>query len=264
MINESAKIVKHEKLAEGVFSTSFECCISETALPGQFVMVGTKSDARLLRRPISICETDREKGTIRLVYRVAGYGTTELSEARTGDEYRFLGPLGNGFSLEKAQDKKDILLIGGGIGAPPLLSLAQALRRTGIGKDSITAVLGYRSMNAGLFLNEEFRREVRVLLSTDDGSVGVRGTVMDAVRERELKPDIIYSCGPLVMLKAVKEFAEENFIPAYISLEERMACGVGACLGCMVRTKEKDAHSHVNNARICTEGPVFDASEVEF
>ncbi len=263
MVNEIAKIISHEKLADKVYSTIFETAVAETALPGQFVMVGTKSEARLLKRPISICETDREKHTIRLVYRIAGYGTKELSKAYKGDCFDLLGPIGNGFSLEKAQDKKNILLVGGGIGAPPLLSLAEALRRTGISKDSITAVLGYRSMKTGLFLNEEFGREARVLLSTDDGSVGVRGTVMDAIRERDLKPDIIYSCGPLVMLKAVKEFASEKFIPAYISLEERMACGMGACLGCMVKTNNKDAHSHVNNARVCTEGPVFEASEVE-
>ncbi|MCR4589361.1 MAG: dihydroorotate dehydrogenase electron transfer subunit [Lachnospiraceae bacterium] len=263
MISEKARIISNEKLAEGVFSTVFESRISEIAVPGQFVMVGTGSDSRLLRRPISICEADRDKGTVRLVYRIAGYGTEELSGASAGDGFDMLGPVGNGFSLEKAQDKKDILLVGGGIGAPPLLSLARALRRTGIGKDGITAVLGYRSMNAGLFLNEEFGKEVKVLLSTDDGSVGIRGTVMDAIRERDLRPDIIYACGPMVMLKAIKEFAADNFIPAYISLEERMACGMGVCLGCMVRTREKDAHSQVNNARVCTEGPVFEAMEVE-
>ena len=134
---------------------------------------------------------------------------------------------------------------------------------TGIEKDKITAVLGYAGMRTGIFLNEEFTKEVRVILSSDDGSVGIRGTVMDALTERELKPDIMYACGPLAMLKAVKEYASERFIPAYISLEEKMACGVGACLGCVVKTKERDDHSKVNNARVCTEGPVFEAGEVE-
>lgn len=264
MIQDKAKIITNEKLAEGVYSTVFKTDIALTSAPGQFIMVGTHSDSRLLKRPISICGTDREERTLRLVYRTVGYGTSELAKAEPGESFDLMGPVGNGFPLEEAQDKKHILLIGGGIGAPPLLSLASALRRTGIGKDSITAVMGYRSMKAGLFLNEEFSREVKLILSTDDGSIGIRGTVMDALKERDLNADLIYACGPLVMLKAVKRYAEERFIPAYISLEERMACGVGACLGCMVKTKNEDAHSHVNNARVCTEGPVFNAEEVEF
>ena len=262
MINEKARIIKSERLADQVFSTVFESRVAETAYPGQFVMVGTKSDSRLLRRPISICEADREKGTIRLVYRAVGYGTKELSQAENGDSFDILGPLGNGFPLDEAQDKKQIILTGGGIGAPPLLQLARALRRTGIGKESVTAILGYRSMKSGLFLNEEFAAEVNVILTTDDGSIGTRGTVMDAIKERALKPDIIYACGPLPMLKAVRDFAADSFIPAFISLEEKMACGMGVCLGCMVKTSKKDSHSRVNNARICTEGPVFNAEEV--
>jgi len=263
IINEHAVIEKTEKLAEGVFSTVFKTGIAGRCLPGQFVMVKTKSDSRLLKRPISICESDLTKGTIRLVYRAVGYGTKELSLAKEGDSFELLGPLGNGFPIDEAQDKKNILLIGGGIGAPPLLSLARALRLTGIDKNSITAVLGYSGMKAGIFLNEEFGREVNVIMSSDDGSVGIRGTVMDAIKERDMKPDIIYACGPMPMLKAIKNFAQSEFIPAYISLEEKMACGVGVCLGCMVKTTERDSHSRVNNARVCTEGPVFEAGAVE-
>ena len=263
IINEESLIIKTEKIAEGVFGTVFKTGIAEKCLPGQFVMVKTKSDSRLLKRPISICESDISEGTIRLVYRAVGYGTKELSLAKEGESFELLGPLGNGFPIDEAQDKKNILLIGGGIGAPPLLSLARALRLTGIDKNSVTAVLGYSGMKAGIFLNEEFGREANVIMSSDDGSVGTRGTVMDAIKERDLKPDIIYACGPMPMLKAIKTYAEERFIPAYISLEEKMACGVGVCLGCMVKTREKDGHSKVNNARVCTEGPVFEAGAVE-
>ena len=112
-------------------------------------------------------------------------------------------------------------------------------------------------------MTEELSRYAEVLVATEDGSVGTKGNVMDAVRENKITPDIIYSCGPMPMLKAIKTYAEEADIPAYISLEERMACGVGACLGCVCKTTHKDHQSHVNNARICTDGPVFEAKEVE-
>ncbi len=263
MINEKATVIKNEKLATGVYSTVFKTGIAGLCRAGQFVMIGTKSDSRLLRRPISICGADSEAGEIRLVYRVAGYGTEELSRAEKGDSFEILGPSGNGFPVDKAENRERILLIAGGIGAPPLLYLSRALKKAGTERERMTAVLGYRGVNAGIFLNKEFEEYAEVVLSSDDGSTGVHGTVMDAVREKEILPDIIYACGPLRMLKAVKALAAEKGIPAYISLEERMACGVGACLGCTVKTRHTDSHSHVNNARICTEGPVFEAEEVE-
>ena len=122
-------------------------------------------------------------------------------------------------------------------------------------------VVGYR--DAQLFLEEELSREGKVYVATEDGSKGTKGNVMDAIRENALEADVIYACGPMPMLRAIKKYAEEKQIPAYISLEEHMACGVGACLGCVVKTTKVDHHSHVNNARICTDGPVFEASEVD-
>ena len=121
--------------------------------------------------------------------------------------------------------------------------------------------MGYR--DADCFLREDFEKNGEVYIATEDGSVGTKGNVMDAIRENALKADVIYACGPMPMLRAIKRYAEEAGINAYISLEERMACGVGACLGCVCKTTKKDAHSHVNNARICTDGPVFEAKEVE-
>lgn len=263
LLNEEAFIVKQEKTADNVFSTVMRSGAAAYASPGQFVMVGSHSDSHLLKRPISICAADPEKGLVRLVYRTVGFGTRELSLGKEGESFSLLGPLGNGFPPDAAEGKKNILLIGGGIGAPPLLFLARGLRFKGIGKDSITAVLGYRSEAAGLFLTDEFKEEGQLIIATDDGSAGTKGTVMDAVKENGLAPDLIYACGPLPMLKAVKAFAADRKIPAYISLEERMACGVGACLGCVTRSVDKDSHSGVRNKRVCTEGPVFDAYEVE-
>ena len=146
-------------------------------------------------------------------------------------------------------------LIGGGIGIPPMLQLAKTLEA----EKSI--VLGYRDSH--LFLAEDLAKYGKVYAATEDGSQGTRGNVLDAIGENALEADLIYACGPMPMLRAVKRYAAQRGIKAYISLEEHMACGVGACLGCVVKTRDVDPHSHVHNARICTDGPVFDAEEVD-
>ncbi len=122
-------------------------------------------------------------------------------------------------------------------------------------------VLGYRDSH--LFLSEDLAKYGKVYAATEDGSQGTRGNVLDAIGENALEADLIYACGPMPMLRAVKRYAAQRGIKAYISLEEHMACGVGACLGCVVKTRDVDPHSHVHNARICTDGPVFDAEEVD-
>ncbi len=263
MIIEKSIVIEQKRLADNVCSTLLKSRIAESCVPGQFVMVGSGSGAHLLRRPISICVSDREAGTIRLVFRTVGYGTNELSQVREGESVDLMGPLGKGFPTNEAADKECILLVAGGIGAPPLYYLSRHLSEAGIGKERITAVLGYGSADSGLFLCDEFKETAEVIISTEDGSAGVRGTVMDAVKSEDIQPDIIFSCGPYPMLKVVKAYAGNIDIPAFISLEERMACGVGACLGCVAKTVKTDRHSRVKNTRVCTEGPVFDAREVE-
>ena len=252
MKHETAMIEQSGRLSESVFEMVIETEIAREAKPGQFVMVYPKSKETLLPRPISICEV--KSGMIRLVYRVAGKGTLELSDYVAGEKVRIMGPIGNGFPLDKAAG--NVTLMGGGIGIPPILELSKQL----IDKNPV-AILGYR--NSDMFLRRDFEEQGHVLFATEDGSVGTKGNVLDAVRADGVHPDIIFSCGPMPMLRAIKAFAQETGCKAYLSLEERMACGVGACLGCVCRTKEVDHHSHVNNARICTDGPVFDAREVE-
>ena len=122
-------------------------------------------------------------------------------------------------------------------------------------------IAGYRDCHT--FLREEFEAAGTLYIATEDGSVGTKGNVMDAIRENALEADMIYACGPTPMLRAIKKYAEENGIECYISLEERMACGIGACLACVCKSREKDAHSNVNNKRICKDGPVFLSTEVE-
>lgn len=147
--------------------------------------------------------------------------------------------------------------MGGGIGIPPMLELARELPASA----EKQIIVGYRDNQ--LFLKEDLEENGTVYIATEDGSVGTKGNVMNAIEENALQADVIFACGPMPMLRAIKKYAEEKEINAYISLEEHMACGVGACLGCVVKTKEVDHHSHVHNARICTDGPVFDAEEVE-
>lgn len=254
---EIARVVSQESLADGIYSMWIQTEASESAKPGQFLSLYTNDASRLLPRPISICEIDREKGRLRVVYRVTGQntGTEQFSRMRAGDRIPVVGPLGNGFPVKEAIGKR-VFLMGGGIGVPPILELAKQME---CGKKQIVA--GYR--DAHIFLKEEFEQNGELYISTEDGSVGTKGNVLDAIRENGLDADIIFACGPTPMLRAIKEFAKEKKIACYISLEERMACGIGACLGCVCRTKERDPHTNVHNARICKDGPVFLSTEVE-
>lgn len=249
-----ATIVSQKQIAEQIYDLWLETELAKDAHGGQFVAVYPHNAATLLPRPISICEADRERDRLRLVYRVAGKGTAEFASYTAGDALDILGVLGNGFPTQCAEGKK-VFLMGGGIGIPPMLQLAKELDA------EKHILLGYRS--ADLFLQDDLKEYGKVYIATEDGSVGTKGNVMDIIKEQALHGDLIMACGPMPMLRAVKRYAAEQGMDAYISLEERMACGVGACLGCVCRTKEIDHHSHVNNARICTDGPVFEAKEVE-
>lgn len=254
---EKAHVLSTAKLAEGIYEMWLETDMAQENGAGRFIALYPKNRATLLPRPISICELDTKRGALRIVYRVAGEGTKEFSSYQKGDTADILGVLGNGYPLDKAKGKT-VLLMGGGIGIPPILELAKELRSM---ECKVQIVLGYRDNN--LFLKQDLEQYGEVYIATEDGSVGVKGNVLDAVQENGLSADLLYACGPMLMLRAVKKYAAEAGIPAWISLEERMACGVGACLGCVCRTIKEDAHSHVHNARICTDGPVFLAEDVD-
>ena len=249
--DEKAVVLSQECLGEGIYDMWIETeNIAQKAVPGQFISVYTKDASKLLPRPISICETDGRR--LRIVYRVAGAGTKEFSGYEKGEKIHIIGPLGNGFPLKSGCRA---ILIGGGIGIPPMLELAKSLDA------DKTIVLGYR--NADTFLDKDLKVYGDIVIATDDGSLGTHGTVIDAIKANGIKGDVIYACGPTPMLRAIKNYAAENNIEAYISLEEKMACGIGACLACVCKTANKDEHSQVNNARICADGPVFKSTEVE-
>lgn len=250
---ERVKIAWADEIATDVYEMCFETKdIAKEAKPGQFISVYSNDGSRLLPRPISICGIDGDK--IRIVYRVVGKGTAEFATMHAGEELEIQGPLGNGYDIAKVDKTTKAILFGGGIGIPPMLELAKQL------DCEKSIVLGYRDE---LFLNNEFQAYGKVYLATEDGSTGTKGNVLDAVRECAVTGDILFACGPAPMLRAIKAYAAEHDIEAYISLEEKMACGIGACLACVCKSKEVDGHSKVHNKRVCKEGPVFNAKEVE-
>ena len=253
---ENVTVLKQQCIGKDIYDMTIQTKhIAGHAKAGQFVSLYSNDASKLLPRPISLCGIDAEAGTLRLVYRVTGEGTgtEEFSRLKAGDKIRVLGPLGNGFTVEPG---KKAFLIGGGIGIPPMLELMKQL------DCDKTAVLGYR--DSDMFLKDEFEAVCDVKVATEDGSQGTKGTVIDAIEKYGVEGKVIYACGPMPMLKALAVYAEEHGMEAQISLEERMACGIGACLGCICKTKEKGHHTNVNNTRICKDGPVFDAKEVVF
>ena len=279
-----ANIIKQTEISPGIFELILDAPqIAAAAKPGQFVDLYLNDPSRLLPRPISICDFSPGDGTLRLVYRVteksavsihpgsqadpdvpsggrtaAGVsGTQILSRYREGDMIDIAGPLGSGFPLPEPDEEKDYCLVGGGIGIPPMIGLGKRIAQGG---NHVIYVLGYR--NDELFLAKEAAETGTLILSTDDGSAGVHGTVVDAINVYGFAPDAYYACGPKPMLRGLSALAAQQQVPAWISLEERMACGIGACLGCVCRTTHVDGHSHVKNARVCTEGPVFLSTEV--
>lgn len=254
-VKMTSTILQQECIGTDIYSLWLDAPqIASQAKPGQFISVYSNDSGRVLPRPISICEIDREKGALRIVYRIAGNGTKEFSGMKAGETLDILGALGNGFPMDVIKGKR-VFMMGGGIGVPPMVQTAKEAEA------EVTVIAGYR--NSEIFLKEELEQNGTLVIATEDGSVGTKGNVMDAIRENHLEADVIFACGPTPMLRAIKTYAEENGILCYISMEEKMACGVGACLACVCKSKDVDHHSHVHNKRICKDGPVFLSTEVE-
>ena len=253
---EWCTVISQEEIGKDIYSMWLQTeQIGKEAKAGQFISLYTGEGSKLLPRPISLCEIDNVQGRLRIVYRVTGNatGTEIFSRMKAGDKIEVVGPLGNGFPLEEAKGKR-VFLMGGGIGIPPMVETAKQIQK------DVTVIAGYRDE---LFLIKELEKEGKLYVATEDGSAGTKGNVMDAIRENNLEADVIFACGPTPMLRAIKAYAQEKDIPCWISMEEKMACGIGACLACVCKSKEVDNHSHVHNKRICKDGPVFLASEVE-
>ncbi|WP_341876368.1 dihydroorotate dehydrogenase electron transfer subunit [Defluviitalea saccharophila] len=245
-------VLENQMIAPYMYSMTLQADgIAELAKPGQFVNLYCKGEARLLPRPISICEINKEEGTINLIYAVAGKGTEEFSHIEEGETIEILGPLGNGFMIDES--KRRNIVVGGGVGTPPLLELVKQL------KGEVDVYLGFRSYP---ILVEEFERlGARVHIATEDGSVDFKGNVLELMKKENVKGDIIYSCGPKPMLRAISQWAASQNIPMQVSLEERMACGIGVCVGCVCKTRKKD-EGDWQHRKVCKDGPVFWSDEV--
>lgn len=242
------------QIACGIYDYTIFCPpVAEQAEPGQFIHI--RLDGFTLRRPISICETRPSEGTVRIIFEVRGEGTAKLAEMKVHDTVDLLGPLGNGFSIPSPGSK--LIVIGGGIGVPPLLEIARRFR------GETTAIIGFRNADA-MILKDDFERlGCDTRLATDNGSAGHHGFVTDLLKQR-LSEDgaaLICACGPMPMLRGVVKLAQDYGIPSQVSLEERMGCGVGACLVCACKTVKdgREVFTHV-----CKDGPVFDGEDVVF
>ncbi len=248
-------IVERSEIASGIFSYVIHCpSVALAAKAGQFVHI--RAEGYTLRRPISICEINREKGTIRIVFEVRGNGTDKLSQLEAGKKMDMIAPLGNGFTIKEIPSDKTVIVIGGGIGVPPMLGTAAEYT-----DNKVKAVLGFRNKDR-VILEEDFKRVgAETAVCTDDGSYGEKGLVtFPLIEELERgKTAMIYACGPTPMLKAVINTARVYNIPCEVSLEQRMACGVGACVGCACNIR-KGGRDFV--LRVCKDGPVFKAEEV--
>ena len=242
------KLLSARALTKDVFDFVLECPeLAALANPGQFAQI--RLPGHTLRRPISICGIDKAAGTLRFVFQIRGEGTAELAQFQPGSEIEILAPLGNGFPVDPA---KRTLLVGGGIGVPPMLGVAAEL------KEKAVAVLGFRNQDA-VILEKDFQAVgAKTLIATDDGSYGHHGLVTDLCKDQEF--DCVMACGPAPMLKVVRALAEERGVPCYVSLEERMACGIGACLGCAVGLLKEDGSQYFGH--VCKDGAVFESHRV--
>ncbi|MGE5329081.1 MAG: dihydroorotate dehydrogenase electron transfer subunit [Deltaproteobacteria bacterium] len=249
------KVNSTEELSPGIIKFTVQAPeIAKRAVPGQFLEIKcTEKIDTTLRRPISISNKDFKNGLVEFIVQTRGEATSALARTKSGEMLDLLGPIGKGFGLKKT---KNPVIIGGGIGAFPLHFLAKTLDNP-----NLKILLGFRNKNA-IVLEDEFSKiNGKLTIATDDGSYGHNGFVtellLDQIKNSEV--DMIYACGPLPMLKKVRDIALQNNIPCQISVEERMACGVGVCLGCAIKLIDGDDWRY---GHVCKDGPVFEAQKV--
>ena len=246
---ERMTVVRQSEIAQHIFELTLQGQIVQDMVPGQFVHIRV-SDALepLLRRPISIANIHKASGEVTVIYRAEGRGTQILARKQIGDEVDVLGPLGNGFPLDTVPDGGTALLVGGGIGVPPLYEVAKQLNGRGI---RTIQVFGFANEDVA-FYEEQFSSLGDTHFVTVDGTKGTKGFVTDLLAELQPQFDVFFACGPMPMLRALEQFYPEK--EGYLSFEERMGCGIGACFACVCQTNEGAEKDYV---KVCSDGPVF-------
>ena len=245
-----ATIVENKKIADNICEITFDLGERVNVRCGQFGNIAV-GGTHLLRRPIAICKAEDTKVTF--CYQIKGEGTQKLQKLEAGTKLNVLLPLGNGFFVE--ENEKKIALVGGGVGVFPLISVLRQYQ----GEKEIFAYIGYRNQGAVCGV-EEFEKADKFVAVTDDGSYGEKMNAVQAFAadvEKGNIPDVVLSCGPTPMLRALKAYVEEKKIPCYVSLEERMGCGIGACVVCVCNL------TNGKKARVCKDGPVFNVKDVQ-
>ena len=244
-----ATIIKNEQIAENIYAVTFALDEDFSVRAGQFGNISV-GGTHLLRRPIAICKVEGREVTF--CYQIKGEGTQKLKMMEAGTRLNVLMPLGNGFYVE--ENEKKVALVGGGVGVFPLISVLREYAQT----KEISAYIGYRNKGAVCGV-EEFAKAQKFIAVTDDGSYGAQMNAVQAFAadlEKGNKPDVVLACGPTPMLRALKTLVEKENLECYVSLEERMGCGIGACLVCVCDM------TNGKRARVCKDGPVFNAKDV--
>jgi len=266
-IQTYGKVIKNRRIKSLYFLLEIDCPpIASEMKAGQFIMLKTSADGYpLLRRPFSVYKNyppdhpDREKrGRLAILYKKVGKGTGKMSEFRRGQKVDLIGPLGNGFSLPPLSSSTPIVLIGGGVGIVSLYSLAEAS-----GRAKTVAFIGGKTRNDLLCVEDFKKLRSSIFIATEDGSLGFKGTVIDLFLFLQDKfggdlPHYLYACGPLLMLAELSRVVKPKKFISQVSLETRMACGLGACWGCVVKTN----HPKTAYQRVCKEGPVFHLEDI--
>jgi len=249
-----ASIIQNHAIAHGIYEMVIHAPeIALHAVPGQFVNLYPHLESTLLPRPISISDVDYSGGHVHLAYALVGTGTKLFATLRVADTVTVLGPLGNGYAIPDSIQNP--LLVAGGVGTPPMIFLARSLRMP------VMIYLGFRSSTP--YFVERLAEFGVVRVATEDGSDGYKGNVVNLMDKHGAEGDIVYSCGPRPMLKAVQEWSKSKHIPTQLSLEERMGCGIGSCVGCIVKIKENN-YQGWNYKKVCHDGPVFLGEKVIF
>lgn len=264
---EYCKVEENIKIAKDTYKMKIKGnFVKECRNPGQFINIRIGNGKEfMLRRPISISEIDRGENLVTIIFRINGEGTKFLADIEKGNDIDVIGPLGRGYDIFSLTKGQTALLVGGGIGVPPLYELAKQFNQKGI---KTVHILGFNTKDE-IFYEEEFSKFGETFISTVDGSYGTKGFVTDVLKEKEINFDKYYSCGPITMLKALIELNKDK--EGYISLENRMACGIGACYACVCKKVKKEKKNDlvkyddkkVEYTRVCYDGPVYKVGDVE-